>query len=445
MDNTEAKKQIIVGLGKTGLSIARYLAARGEEFVVADSRLSPPELSAFTAEFPYVEVLLGEFQLERFVAVERLLVSPGIDLREKAIVAAGENGVEIVGDVELFVRDELISNGSSKIIAITGSNGKTTVTTLMTKVAEAAGYTTVSCGNIGTPVLDLLLQKQYEHVDVFVLELSSFQLESLHSMQADAAVVLNVSDDHLDRYNSSFEYADVKGRIYRNATGVVVNQDDEVAAKLADKYKPHSAKVVNFSLNTSPASLSDLPVIGKHNMANALAVVALAELINIPNTTVMQVLQSWQGLPHRTEQLGVNNAGVRWINDSKATNVGATVAAVEGLAIKNEADIILLAGGLSKDADFSQLREVCQGRVKAAVLFGRDAGQIEQAIAGGGVSSIDIYHANTLDEAVCEHAVSIAKKGDTVLLSPACASFDMFSSFEERGESFKRSVYDCWN
>jgi UDP-N-acetylmuramoylalanine--D-glutamate ligase len=441
---TQAVKTLIVGLGKTGLSCARYLARRGEPFAVTDSREKPPGLDQLREEMPDCAVFLGSFQAEVFEAAGRLLVSPGVAVSEPLIQAAAARGVEILGDIELFARE-----AAAPVVAITGSNGKSTVTTLVGEMAGAAGLRVAIGGNLGEPALDLLDPQ----VELYVLELSSFQLETTRSLRAAAAVVLNLSPDHMDRYPSLDAYAAAKAVIYQGARTGLINRDDPRVAAMTGS----AEEELGFTLG-SPAkgdfgicqvegaawlcvggepllAVQELLIPGRHNLANALAALALGSAVDLPLAAMLQALRSFPGLPHRT-QFVAEKGGVRWYNDSKGTNVGATVAALEGLhPLQGDDRTVLIAGGDCKDADFTALAPVVERTVRAVVLIGRDAPAIEAVLKGRS----RLVHARDLPEAVSQ-ALELAQPGDRVLLSPACASFDMFRNYEHRGQAFVEAV-----
>ncbi|MCU7805508.1 MAG: UDP-N-acetylmuramoyl-L-alanine--D-glutamate ligase [Candidatus Thiodiazotropha sp. (ex Lucinoma annulata)] len=441
---TKPGKTLIVGLGVTGLSCVRHLAAQGVSLAVTDSREQPPGLEALRKEFPDMALFLGGFQPEAFQAASQLVVSPGISLDEPLIQAAREQGIEIVGDVELFARAV-----KAPVVAITGSNGKSTVTTLLGEMARMAGVRVAIGGNLGEPALALL----DEAVELYVLELSSFQLESTWSLTPTAAVVLNISPDHMDRYRDVDAYASVKATLYDGTEVTVINRDDPRVAGMANQ----QATTVGFTLKTPSGSdfglherdgvswlseghtplmpVSELRIPGRHNVANALAALALGSAVGLPQNDMLAALRSYSGLPHRTQWIA-DKRGLRWYNDSKGTNVGATVAALEGLHPDSGASrSILIAGGECKDADFSALAPVVERTARAVILIGRDASLIESALIG----HCPLMHATSLTEAV-QQAVEFAQPGDRVLLSPACASFDMFKDFEARGEAFIQAV-----
>ena len=443
---TTGAKTLVVGLGKSGLSCVRHLRARGIPTAVIDSRAQPPGLQPLRDSFPDVAVFLGGFDPEVFAAAERLVVSPGVPVAEPLIQAALARGVEVIGDIELFVQA-----ARAPICAITGSNGKSTVTTLVGRMLAAAGQRVAVGGNLGEPALDLL----DERVERYVLELSSFQLETTQGLRADTATVLNLSADHMDRYASLDDYAAAKARIYCGARVALVNRDDpRVLAMPRDAH----ALELGFTLG-APVCESDLGVRerdgrrwihqgsrplmpvdevgipGSHNLANALAALALAAASGVAPEIGCEVLRRFEGLPHRSVLVGERD-GVRWYDDSKGTNPGATLAALEGLAPADGLGrVVLIAGGDGKGADFAPLRAVVERTARAVVLIGRDAGRIAAALDG----VVPLVEAGSMREAV-ERAAAIAVPGDIVLLSPACASFDMFDGFEHRGRVFAEAV-----
>jgi len=440
----ESARTLIVGLGLTGVSCARYLQERNVPVVIIDSRSQPPGLSLLQEETFDVPVVTGGFDPSVFASAERLVLSPGISIHEPQVQAAQKRGVEVLGDVELFAREAI-----APVAAITGSNGKSTVTALLGEMAHHAGKETAVGGNIGLPVLDLLSNKN----ELYVLELSSFQLETTSSLKPKVAAVLNISPDHLDRHDGIEGYAEAKNAIYKGAEIRVFNRDDARVMAMRGKpraedlfftlQKPTSVKVFGVcsqdgetwlcrgSQQLLPATELQLP--GRHNLANALAALAMGTALGLPMPAMLEALCSFQGLPHRS-QLIAEHAGVRWYNDSKATNVGACIAALEGLADSVDC-IVLIAGGESKDADFTELAAVAERTVRAVVLIGRDAALIENALG----DAVPVTKAADMNAAV-KCAGELAKPGDCVLLSPACASFDMFRNFEHRGDTFIEAV-----
>jgi UDP-N-acetylmuramoylalanine--D-glutamate ligase len=506
---------LIVGLGKTGLSCARYLARylpNGATLAVTDSRPNPPGLEALRDELPQLQIAVGGFNPALFAAATRLIVSPGVPISEPLIQAALARGAAVLGDVELFVqavtnppnppfskggfsespfstggssfspfgkggRGDLSTGSFQPICAITGSNGKSTVTTLVGLMAAAIGLRVAVGGNLGEPVLELLA----DDVDLYVLELSSFQLETTPSLRADAAVVLNIAADHLDRYSSLAAYAATKAQIYQNARVAVVNRDDPAVVAMREippsppfpkggEEKPPLEKgglggfEIGFTLNapapgdfglrtidgatwlchgeTALLPASEVLIPGRHNLANALAALALltacapaADLAPAVN-----VLRQFPGLPHRSE-LVAEFKNVRWFNDSKGTNPGATIAALDGLiAPESTARVVLIAGGDGKGAEFAPLAPAVARAARAVVLIGRDAPLIAAALnADASARQIPLLYAVDMSDAV-KQAAQLAQAGDCVLLSPACASFDMFDDYTHRGRVFIEMV-----
>ena len=421
------KRVLVVGLGITGLSVVRYLNREKLCFEVADESVDPATLVDVNTD----TLIHCEFSKQLFCTVDVIILSPGIPRAHPAIVAALDAGVQVIGDIELFADAVQVP-----VIAVTGSNGKSTVVAWLAQTLNTCGLRAKACGNIGDPALDCL----QSDVDVLVLELSSYQLESTQSLKPLSATVLNVSDDHLDRYDDIEHYAAIKRRVFNNARHCIVNLDDR--RTWPDNIDQKQCTF--FSLNNTagndacwqPQHLKDveLTMPGEHNVANALALLALAAPLAvstaISENRLLSALQSFNGLPHRSEFIAEHN-GVRWYNDSKGTNVDACAKAVMAMP----GSVILIAGGISKGARFSALRDVLGARVKLLVLLGQDKHLIASQLQG----AADIMMVSSIIEAVSvanEHAVS----GDVVLLSPACASFDMFRNFVDRGEQFAEAV-----
>jgi UDP-N-acetylmuramoylalanine--D-glutamate ligase len=441
-DSQAYPQTLVVGLGKTGLSCARYLARRGVPVAVCDSRVSPPGLDDLTRELPAVPVFTGGFDDQVFAAAERIVVSPGVPVAEPHVRDAHARGVEVLGDIELFARQ-----AAAPIVAITGSNGKSTVTVLVGAMARAAGMHVAIGGNLGEPALDLLSPG----VELYVLELSSFQLETAWSLHPEAAVVLNVSPDHMDRYESVDAYAQVKASIFAHAQTAVVNLDDPLVRAMAG-----GRERMVFSLEVPRAgefgireldgrrwlsrgeqrlmATDELLIAGRHNHANALAALALGTAIGLPVGSMLKVLRTFRGLPHRTSFVAEID-GVRWYNDSKGTNPGACVAALEGLDAGDDTRSVLIAGGDCKGASFDDIVVAAKHFARAVVLIGRDAEEIARVL----VDHVPVERATDLADAVARAAL-MAVPGDRVLLSPACASFDMFRDYVHRGECFESLV-----
>jgi UDP-N-acetylmuramoylalanine--D-glutamate ligase len=438
---------VIVGLGKTGVSCARYLRKQGVQFAAVDTRANPAGLAEFQQEFADVQVECGELQAATLEQAKTLVMSPGVDPRLPAVRRAVSKGVTLTGDVDIFAKAV-----KAPIVAITGSNAKSTVTTLVGEMAKQAGVNVAVCGNIGTPVLDVLATAPH---DLYVLELSSFQLETTEKLNAKVATVLNISPDHLDRYDSMQAYHAAKHRIFQGCEQIVINRDDALSRPLL----PPSVTVHSFGLGKEGSNdfavvqqqgiaylgyqrkpllaVSALKIAGQHNVANALAALALGHAAGLEFAPMLQTLRSFAGLPHRCQWVASYN-GVAWYNDSKGTNVGATVAAIIGLGdtgLGDKANVILLAGGVGKGADFAELATVMQRFGSRALVFGEDANKIAAVLK----SVVPVEHVANLAEAV-QRAHATAKAGELVLLSPACASFDMFNNYEQRGEMFVQLV-----
>ncbi|MBK8161951.1 MAG: UDP-N-acetylmuramoyl-L-alanine--D-glutamate ligase [Gammaproteobacteria bacterium] len=427
---------LVVGLGVTGLSCARILRDLGLPVEITDSRAEPPGLEAARRELAEVPLHLDGFSVPALEHCARILLSPGVASDEPYVLHARERGVPILGDIELFARCT-----DAPVAAITGSNGKSTVTALLGAMAQADGRVVRVGGNIGTPALDLL---QVVPPELYVLELSSFQLETTASLNARAAVILNLSPDHLDRYPDMQAYLEAKLRVYAGDGAVVVNRDDPSLCACV----PEQRSVVSFGAGIPAAgdyglvvaagqtwlahgdermiAVDELGLRGSHNALNALAALALGAAVGLTRTGTLAALRAFTGLPHRMQMVG-ERRGVRWFNDSKGTNVGATLAALGGLPGR----VVLIAGGLGKGQDFSPLRDLAAAKARAVVLIGRDAPLIEAALHN--VASI--HYAGDMREAVAR-AAALARAGDSVLLSPACASFDMFKGYEDRGRRF---------
>ncbi len=448
------KKVLVLGLGDTGLACARWLAARGAAVSVADTRGAPPHAARLAELLPEVPLLTGPFDEARLRAAELLVASPGVPLTDPALARAVAAGIEVVGDVELFARALQALNAGRehpmRVLAITGSNGKSTVTAMCGDMCRMAGLSTCVAGNIGLPVLDALYEIEQGHMpvpQVWVLELSSFQLETTASLDAAAAAVLNLSEDHMDRYPDMEAYAAAKARIFSGHGVQVLNRDDARTLPMA---RP-GRRVVSFGLDRCPQGenfglcedelclggdmlmpLSALPVAGLHNAANALAALALTRALGLPMEALLRGLLHFRGLPHRVEKVA-EIGGVTYYDDSKGTNVGATEAALYGMGRRRA---VVILGGDGKGQDFSPLKAAVEANARAVVLIGRDAPSIAAAIDGCGVAT---HHAADMDDAVAL-ARKLARPGDAVLLSPACASFDMFRNYVHRGEVFVHAV-----
>jgi UDP-N-acetylmuramoylalanine--D-glutamate ligase len=434
---------LVAGLGKTGLSVARYLQRTHKAFIAFDTRVQPPGLDDFNKEFTQVPVYVEHLPHGVLSQVTDIIASPGLSLDHPLLKYAKELDIPIYGDIECLAREIHVP-----VIAITGTNGKSTVTTLVGEMAKAAGYLVAVAGNIGTPVLDML---DDEHpYDLWVLELSSFQLDLTCSLAPVAATILNISPDHLDRHHTMEAYINAKQKIYQQAQVALFNRDDVHTVPM------NSVKAISFGQNTptegnwglinqdhtlflAKGGTCFLPVEsvlikGVHNWLNALAACALADAIDIPFHYIMSVLTSFSGLSHRCRWVRTLD-GVDWINDSKGTNIGATISAINGIGGSMQGKIVLIAGGQGKGADFNELAQPMADFVRSVVLIGEDADKIAAAL----VDVVPISRASSLDDAVAV-AKAQAKPGDVVLLSPACASLDMFRDFNHRGDVFTSLV-----
>ena len=442
MTSQAAGKALIVGLGKSGVSAARHLAARGWRLALTDSRDDPPGRAAIADFAADADCRFGGFDAALLDGADIVVASPGVSPREALLETAAARGMEIVGDVELFARE-----AHAPVVGITGTNGKSTVTTLVGGMAARAGRRVAVGGNLGTPALDLLTEPQPE---LYVLEISSFQLDTTRSLRTCAAAVLNLSPDHLDRYGDMPHYAAAKAKIFARCELGVVNRDDAWVRAMPGVDGPR--RTVAFSVDAAAdaeysllqqagetaLAVRGVPVLpvaamriaGTHNAANALAALALGEACGLPLPSMLEELREFTGLPHRSQWVG-EHRGVRYINDSKGTNVGATIAAVSGMPTP----LVLIAGGDGKGQDFRPLATALEGRVRLALLIGRDALQLAAALS----PSCEVRHCASLEQAVFEAAGS-ARPGEIVLLSPACASLDMFRDYSERGDRFAAAV-----
>ena len=432
---------VIAGLGATGLSCARYLHGHGWRIAVTDTRAAPPQLAALSALDAHIPARLGHLDPELLEGAMCVVASPGLPLRGPFFEQARRRGLAIVGDIELFARA-----AAAPVVGVTGTNGKSTVTTLVARMAQRAGVKVRAGGNLGPPALDLLAAG----TELYVLELSSYQLETTTSLHCRAATVLNLSADHLDRYASLASYAAAKARIFARCDTAVINLDDPLVLAM-----PRSASsTLSFSLRASVGAtyalalqenewwlmraevpllrLAELKLRGAHNAANALAALALGEALALPLTAMLEELRSFAGLAHRSQWIA-DVRGVAYIDDSKGTNVGATVAAVAGIP----GPLVLIAGGDGKNQDFAPLAAAFHGKVRHVVLIGRDAARIAAALEG----VCPIERCATLPQAV-QAAARAAHAGDTVLLSPACASFDMFRDYAHRAAVFAEAVQE---
>lgn len=504
MTEHKNKSILVLGLGETGLSMVRWLSAQHANLRVADTRSAPPGLAQAKQYVPAEQIFCGNFNDALFDGIELIAISPGVPLHDAVVARAIARGIEVVGDIELFAQS-LPKDNRPHILAITGANGKTTVTSMVEHICKAAGKDAVAAGNISPAVLDVVLERGANQPEVWVLELSSFQLETTYSLHADAATVLNISEDHLDRYADMAEYSAAKARIYSGCGIQVLNRDDERCMRMVRA----ECKTITFGLSRPGTEsefgieradgeiwlmqgkqrllkASELQVAGLHNVANALAALALSSAIDFPMDTLVEALRSFKGLPHRVERVAEMD-GITYYDDSKGTNVGATVAALQGLggmtrcaqasgagvppprllpqsagsaitsdlasvvgspsrmassSISNVSEAgcksVLIAGGEGKGQNFAPLNSAVAQHARAVVLIGRDAPLIAAALNGSGVK---VVRAENMQDAV-HQATRLAQRGDAVLLSPACASFDMFRNYKHRAEVFIQSVHE---
>ena len=438
MNATQTTRDLVVGLGATGLSVARYLHRSDIDAAFFDTRAEPPGLDEVRELYPDADVMLGDLKMPS--GIGRVIASPGISDTHPLIAGARASRLEIISDIELFAREV-----NEPFMAVTGTNGKSTVTTLLYHFCRAAGLDVRAGGNLGHPALDLL---EGDPPDMYVLELSSFQLHRTLELPADVSVLLNISPDHLDWHSSEEEYRETKYRIFREARSAVINRADPTAAERTE----HLDTVISFGLDepldgqyglrvddgetylargeTLLMSMRDLAMIGRHNQANALAALAAGELAGISLNSMLEVLCEFPGLPHRMQFVDRLDS-VDYVNDSKATNVGAAVASIDSV----DGSLVLIAGGDGKGGDFSELGPALENRLRAAVLVGKDA----QAIADAIDTVMPVYFATDMDDAV-QQASRYAEAGDTVLLAPACASLDQYRNYEERGDAFAQAV-----
>lgn len=443
------KLVLVLGLGETGLSLVRWLSAQGAHIRVADTRATPPGLEQAAKYVARTDLHCGPFAAKLLNGVGLVAISPGVPLSDPLVQHAMQQDIPVVGDVELFA-ESLPAVNRPKVIAITGSNGKTTVTSMVGAMCRAAGMDTEVAGNISPAVLDALLQREGRQPDVWVLELSSFQLETTSTLAADAATVLNVSEDHMDRYPDVDSYAAAKARIFMGCQTRVLNRDDAHSNAMVQagsacvkfgirqpqrngdwsvRHEGDETWLVQGSRRIMNAA--DLQVSGLHNVANALAALALCRAIDLPLEPLCSGLRAFRGLPHRLEKVA-EISGVTYFDDSKGTNVGATEAALNGLGMQ----AVVILGGDGKGQDFTPLKAAVMGHARAAVLIGRDADRIALALEGSGTP---VVRARDMADAV-RRSAELAQQGDAVLLSPACASFDMFRNYQHRAEVFVTEV-----
>lgn len=437
----------VVGIGQTGVSVVRYLLAQEVEPVIFDTREQPANLVALTELRDGLEVHLGPLDPVLLLQMDILVVSPGVDLRLPELQLAADAEIPLIGDIDIFAR-----LATKPVIGITGSNGKSTVTRLTAALLEAAGKRVAVAGNIGVPVLDVVANDA--DYDVYVLELSSFQLELMQNLSLTAATVLNVSDDHMDRYYTRRDYVDAKQRIYQNARCAVWNREEQATEPMSMAPRQHFTFGLDASETERPhlfgiglvdgdatvefmgealATASELQLAGMHNLMNVQAALGLVYAIGIEPQQVLAAVKSFKGLPHRCETV-LELGGVTWVNDSKATNIGAAEAAIFGVRRLVPGKLILLAGGDAKGADFKAFRNALD-QIDVLITFGRDADRVSQNFAQ------ERPHVRVKDLPEAIHvAAKQATPGSMVLLSPACASLDMFRNYEDRGNQFRQAV-----
>jgi UDP-N-acetylmuramoylalanine--D-glutamate ligase len=452
MNQLRGQTVLVIGLGETGLSLARWLSEQGANVRIADSRTEPPGVAILRSELPLADVRCGAFSEDLLQGIDRIAISPGVPVADPFVQRAIACGIPVEGDIELLAQ-QLATNDyrrNTRVIAITGANGKTTVTSMVGEMCKAAGLDTQVAGNISPAVLDALRGRKHQP-QVWVLELSSFQLETMYTLNADASAALNVTEDHLDRYAGSMDaYAAAKARIFQGDGVQIVNREDARSAAMAIPGRRQLSFGLNPPSNKDDWGIScegavtwliqgtqkilradELQVSGMHNVANALAALALCRSLGMPLQPLVQALRAFKGLPHRVEKVAEVN-GITYYDDSKGTNVGATEAALKGLG----KPAIVILGGDGKGQDFSPLKEAVAQHARAVVLIGRDAPLIEKALQGSGKP---VLKAQDMDEAV-KIATANAQSGDAVLMSPACASFDMYRSYLHRAEVFIAAV-----
>lgn len=434
---------MVVGAGQTGVSCARYLHKQGRHFVLMDSRETPPGSESLREEFGDATLVFGQLDLSVLLSADEIWLSPGVALATPEIAQAVEQGVHVRGDIDVFAEQ-----AKAPIVAITGSNGKSTVTTLVGEMAKQNGTRVAVGGNLGVPALDLL----DDSVELYVLELSSFQLETTHRLNAEAAALLNISEDHMDRYPSKMAYLQAKQRIFPGAKKVIVNDDEPLSQPLAregmqiihyglsgqdlNKFGVSEAEGKQYLVRSFDQliALDEVALKGRHNISNALAALALGSAVGLRMEAMLTALRRFGGLPHRCQSVRSVN-GVHYINDSKGTNTGATVVAINSFGEQAEGQVVLLAGGEAKGADLAPLKAPMQKHGKAALVYGRDKALLTEALE----PVVRTESVDTLHDAV-QRAQAIAERGDIVLFSPACASFDMFDNFQQRGDVFCAEV-----
>lgn len=437
LELNQNSKVLVVGLGETGFSVAKFLQNQGLKFAVVDSRDKPPLNDSLLLEYPDTPVFTGGFDKAAFKVATHLIVSPGVSLEEESIKKALFNGAKLVSDIDLFA-----CANDKPVVAITGSNGKSTVTTMLGAMGNASGRITAIGGNLGVPALNLLDKS----VELYVIELSSFQLERTSLLKATVATVLNVSADHLDRYSDMASYIKEKVRVFAGQGVMVLNEDDKIVKAMNKEgrttitfttkgntgFHIEEQQGESWLLNAEQPLMprAELPLEGLHNVSNALAALALGTVIGLNKDAMCHALREFKGLKHRMQKIAEVN-GVTWVNDSKATNIGACIAALKGYENK----VLLIAGGDAKGANVDELVPTIKEKTKCVVLMGKDAEMIERAIAG----CVPSYKVKTIQEAV-QLAATLAQEGENVLLSPACASLDQYKNYQERGEKFASAV-----
>jgi len=449
--DVKGKLALVLGLGETGLAMATWLAREGARVRVADSRAMPPNVDALKSAAPDAELAVGPFAAASFADIDFIAISPGLPVQEANVLAALARGVPVVSEIELFAWAVHARSPVAKIVAITGSNGKTTTTALTAHLANAAGVPAVACGNISPSALDALMAAIDGNAmpALWVLELSSFQLETTQTLNADAATVLNISEDHLDRYAGLEDYAAAKARIFKGCRRMVLNRDDDRSLGMGRCGKG----LVTFGLDRAPRDTdyglvdgwlmrgserllpaAEMKLAGLHNAANAMAALALLEAAGIAPQSVLPALREFRGLAHRVEFV-TRRGDIDFYDDSKGTNVGATLAAINGMGNQNR-KLALILGGDGKGQDFSPLAAAVATHGRAVALIGRDAGAIEEILKGCGVP---LQRCADMAAAV-RFCAGQAQAGDAVLLSPACASLDMYRNYAHRAEAFIAAV-----
>lgn len=435
------KRVLLIGLGDTGQSVLHFLTNQNCFIKAIDTRTNVERLSEIKTKFKDVEFITGQMFHESIIKdIELIVISPGVSLKESYVVAALDKGIPVIGDIEIFAQ---IKEKNSKVIGITGSNGKTTVTSLVGELLEASGITTIVAGNIGIPILNTLDETAPE---VYVLELSSYQLESTYSLDLETATILNISEDHMDRYSSIDEYAKAKYRIFNHAKKCILNRDDDYLKPLI-KYdtitfgnhvdeknygiKKNGSQYFIAKGNVEIIAVDEIKLKGIHNIQNVMAALALCEPFNVSKNAIKKVLAEFEAPPHRMEYVD-SFSGIDFYNDSKGTNVGATIAAIKSMT----KPILLVAGGDGKNQNFSPLMHVTKDKIKHVALIGADAEIMQKAFSAAAIPN---HIEKSLEDAI-HKSFELANKGDVVLLSPACASTDMFKNYVERGNLFKACV-----